>query len=81
MRSGGVILLIREAELRDFTVICDLMKNELGYPDLDEEEAVTRLNYFKSSDDQPQTGGFRCVAQRGLPIREIGVIDANPVKT
>jgi len=51
MSFGGVVLLIREAELLDFPAICELMRNELGYPDLDEEEGIKRLNYFKSSDD------------------------------
>jgi ribosomal protein S18 acetylase RimI-like enzyme len=45
------MMLVREAEHRDFPIICELMKNELGYPDIDEEEAVKRLGYFKSSDD------------------------------
>ena len=45
------MMLVREAEHRDFPIICELMKNELGYPNIDEEEAVKRLGYFKSSDD------------------------------
>ena len=45
------MMLIREAERSDFPAIYDLMKNELGYPDLNEVEALKRLEYFKTSDD------------------------------
>jgi len=42
---------IREAEKPDYQEIIRLMKNELGYPDLDEVETDKRLDYFKNSDD------------------------------
>ena len=41
----------REAESQDFSTICELMKNELGYPALIEAEAIKRLSYFDKSDD------------------------------
>ena len=41
----------RVAESSDFPAIFQLMKNELGYPNLDETEALKRLEYFKQSDD------------------------------
>ena len=45
------MLCVREAVSQDFHSICELMKNELGYPDLDEADALKRLEYFSGSDD------------------------------
>ena len=45
------MLHIREAAKGDFAAIYMLMKNELGYPDLDEAEAMKRLEYFSLSKD------------------------------
>ena len=42
---------IREAEPKDFHAIYGLMKNELGYPDLNETETLKRLEYFRQSGD------------------------------
>ena len=42
---------IRDADAQDFSAILKLMKNELGYPDLIEDEAFKRLEYFKNSND------------------------------
>jgi GNAT superfamily N-acetyltransferase len=36
---------------QDFPAICSLMKNELGYPELNETEAVKRLEFFRKSED------------------------------
>ncbi len=36
-------MTIREAEEQDFSSICTLMKNELGYSDVNEAEAIKRL--------------------------------------
>ena len=43
---------IRGAEQEDFAAICMLMKNELGYPGLNEAGAVRRLEYFSQCDDR-----------------------------
>ena len=45
------MISVRKAEKRDFPAICSLMKNELGYPELNEVEAVERLEYFARSDE------------------------------
>jgi len=45
------MVLTRKADEPDYQDIIKLMKNELGYPDLDEAEAVARLDYFRRSDD------------------------------
>ena len=45
------MLSIREATVQDFQAICELMKNELGYHDLDETETLNRLEYFRHSND------------------------------
>jgi len=45
------MLLIREAVAQDFHAILRLMKEELGYPDLDEAGALRRLEFFRSSND------------------------------
>jgi len=42
---------IREAESLDFPAVFSLMKNELGYADLNETDALKRLEYFKQSKD------------------------------
>lgn len=42
---------IREAESQDFPTVFSLMKNELGYPDLNETDALKRLEHFKQSKD------------------------------
>ena len=44
-------MIIREALEPDFSTICELMKHELGYPNLDQAEAIKRLEYFNSNDD------------------------------
>ena len=45
------MIQIREAESQDFPAVFSLMKNELGYPDLNETDALNRLEYFKQSKD------------------------------
>jgi len=45
------MIQIREAAEPDYRAIIRLMQNELGYPDLDDTEAVKRLDYFRNSDD------------------------------
>ena len=40
---------IREAEPNDFPIIYKLMKDELGYPNLNETDALKRLEYFRQS--------------------------------
>ena len=45
------MVLIREATKQDFPAICILMKNELGYPNLDEYETMKRLESFSSNSD------------------------------
>ena len=45
------MISVRKADRRDFPAICSLMKNELGYPELNEAEAVKRLEYFSNSED------------------------------
>ena len=45
------MIQIREAESQDFPTVFSLMKNELGYPDLNETDALKRLEYFKQSKD------------------------------
>jgi len=45
------MLFIREAVAQDFPAICRLIKEELGYPDLDETEALKRLEHFENSSD------------------------------
>ena len=42
---------IREAEPNDFPVICGLMKDELGYLNLNETDALKRLEYFRQNDN------------------------------
>jgi len=44
-------MTIREAEEQDFSAICTLMKNELGYSDLNEVEAINRMKYFSDNND------------------------------
>lgn len=44
-------MIIREAEEQDFSAICTLMKNELGYSNLNDAEAINRLRYFSSNND------------------------------
>lgn len=44
-------MIIREAEEQDFSAICTLMKNELGYSDLNDVEAINRLRYFSDNKD------------------------------
>lgn len=44
-------MTIREAEEQDFSAICTLMKNELGYSELNEVEAINRLKYFSDNND------------------------------
>lgn len=44
-------MIIRKAEEQDFSAICTLMKNELGYSDLNEVEAINRLKYFSDNND------------------------------
>ena len=39
------MIYIREAAKPDYEAIISLMKNELGYPDLDDSEAIKRLEY------------------------------------
>ncbi len=41
---------IRVAEGKDFNKICGLIKNELGYSNLNENEAIKRLDFFMKSD-------------------------------
>ena len=45
------MIYIREAEAKDFPAVYGLMKNELGYHDLNETDALERLVYFKQSKD------------------------------
>ena len=45
------MITIREAGRQDFPAVCKLMKNELGYPDLDEKEALKRLECFRHYED------------------------------
>ena len=45
------MIYIREAAKPDYKAIISLMKNELGYPDLNDSEATKRLEYFRNSDD------------------------------
>ena len=45
------MISIREAGEQDFPAICKLMKNELGYPELDEKEALKRLECFRHYED------------------------------
>lgn len=40
-----------EAEQHDFPAICTLMKNELGYSDLNDAEEINRLRYFSGNKD------------------------------
>ena len=41
-----MMVYIREAESQDFPFILNLMKNELGYPSLNETDALKRLEYL-----------------------------------
>ena len=45
------MIYVREAIEPDYQAVIRLMKNELGYPALDEAEAFKRLEYFKNSED------------------------------
>ena len=45
------MIIVREAIGQDYPSVILLMKNELGYPELDDEEAVKRLENFSNSDD------------------------------
>jgi ribosomal protein S18 acetylase RimI-like enzyme len=45
------MMQIRQAIEQDYPAIIMLMKNELGYPNLVEEEAKERLECFRISDD------------------------------
>ena len=45
------MLYIRDAVKNDYDKIISLMKNELGYPVLDESEAIKRLDCFRRSSD------------------------------
>ena len=46
-----MMICIREAVSQDFPTVLNLMKNELGYPDLNETDTLKRLEYFKQSED------------------------------
>ena len=45
------MISIHEADEQDFPAVCKLMKNELGYPELDEIEAIKRLECFRHNED------------------------------
>lgn len=42
-------MIIREAKEQDFPTICILMKNKLGYSDLNDGGAINRLKYFSDN--------------------------------
>jgi len=42
---------IRKAEKKDFSIICSLVKNELGYLDLVDSKLTERLEFFNNSED------------------------------
>ncbi len=44
-------MIIREAIEQDYRAIWEFMRNELGYPNLDQAEAIKRLTYFKNNVD------------------------------
>ena len=46
-----MMIHIRVAVSQDFPAVFSLMKNELGYPDLSETDALKRLEYFKQNKD------------------------------
>lgn len=50
-RRLQIFMIIREAEEQDFSAICTLMKNELGYSDLNDAKTINRLRYFKDNND------------------------------
>jgi GNAT superfamily N-acetyltransferase len=45
-------LTIRKAGSNDFSAICKLIQNELGYKDLNINEAIKRLEFFQNSVDR-----------------------------
>ena len=65
-------IYVREAEAQDFPAVFGLMRNELGYPKLDEAEAFRRFTYLGQSDDWVT---FVAVAD-GEVIGFIGVMKA-----
>jgi len=44
-------MIISEAKEQDFPSICILIKNELGYTELNNTETINRLKYFSESND------------------------------
>ena len=45
------MIFVREAKEQDFPFVTALIKNELGYPDLDEAEVYNRLKLFNDDDN------------------------------
>ena len=46
-----MMIYVKEAESQDFLIVLSLIKNELGYPNLNETDTLKRLEYFKQSKD------------------------------
>lgn len=44
-------MVIREADKQDFQAICGLIRNELGYSELNDPETIKRLEYFDVHED------------------------------